>query len=91
MISIKTIFKMNVQSIVLLMSIVALGSMGAASQAFADHHGGDAPIPIQIEVNGDTFDHESTIVVSGQVGNMRAGTPVALINIEEVDQPKTAP
>ena len=28
---------MNVQSIVLLMSIMALGSMGAASQAFADH------------------------------------------------------
>ena len=72
---------MNVQSIVLLMSIVALGSMGAASQAFAEHgqQHGDAPVPISIEVNGDTFDHESTIVVNGQVGNMRVGTPVALI------------
>ena len=70
---------MNVQSIVLLMAVMAVGSMGAASQAFADHHGGDAPIPLSIEVNGDTFDHESTIVVNGQVGNMRAGTPVALI------------
>ena len=70
---------MNVQSIVLLMSIVALGSMGAASQAFADHHGGDAPVPLKISVNGDTFDHESTIVVDGQVGNMRPGTPVTVI------------
>jgi len=63
------------------MSIVALGSMGAASQAFAEHgqQHGDAAIPISIEVNGDTFDHESTIVVNGQVGNMRVGTPVALI------------
>ena len=72
---------MNVQSIVLLMSIVALGSMGAASQAFAEHGSshGDALVPISIEVNGDTFDHESTIEVEGQVGNMRAGTPVTLI------------
>ena len=70
---------MNVQSIVLLMSIVAVGSMGAASQAFADHHGGASPIPLQIETNGDTFDHNSTIVVEGQVGNLRAGTPVAII------------
>ena len=72
---------MNVQSIVLLMSIVALGSMGAASQAFAEHgqQHGDAPVPLSIEVNGDTFDHESTIVVDGQVGNMRVGTPVTVI------------
>ena len=70
---------MNVQSIVLLMSIVALGSMGAASQAFADHHGGGIVIPLQIEVNGDTFDHDSTIVVNGQVGHMRMGTPVTVI------------
>ena len=71
---------MNVQSIVLLMSIVALGSMGAASQAFAEHGAqhGDAPVPISIEVNGDTFDHESTIEINGQVGNMRTGTPVTL-------------
>ena len=72
---------MNVQSIVLLMSIVALGSMGAASQAFAEHGAqhGDTPVPISMEVNGDTFDHESTIEINGQVGNMRTGTPVTLI------------
>jgi len=64
---------MNVQSIVLLMAIMAVGSMGAASQAFA------ATPTIVIEVSGDTFDHDSTIEVSGQVGIDRVGTPVTLI------------
>ena len=64
---------MNVQSIVLLMAVMAVGSMGAASQAFA----GD--VPLDIEANGDTFDHDSTIVVSGQVGDLRSGTPVTVI------------
>ena len=63
---------MNVQSIVLLMAVMAVGSMGAASQAFAT-------VPLSIEVNGDTFDHDSTIVVDGQIGDMRLGTPVTLI------------
>ena len=63
---------MNVQSIVLLMAVMAVGSMGAASQAFAD-------VPLDIEVNGDTFDHDSTIVVNGQIGDIRSGTPVTVI------------
>ena len=66
---------MNVQSIVLLMAVMAVGSMGAASQAFAD---ASAP-SISIEVDGDTFDHESTIVVDGQIGASREGTPVTVI------------
>ncbi len=78
---------MNVQSIVLLMAVMAVGSMGAASQAFADHHGGDAmgmqhgdaPVPLEIESNGVNFDHNSTIEITGQVGNIRDGTPVTLI------------
>ncbi|MBT3475154.1 MAG: PEFG-CTERM sorting domain-containing protein [Thaumarchaeota archaeon] len=78
---------MNVQSIVLLMAIMAVGSMGAASQAFADHHSGDAmgtqhgdtPVPLSIESNGVNFDHNSTIEINGQVGNMRSGTPITLI------------
>ena len=64
---------MNVQSIVLLMAVMAVGSMGAASQAFAMN------VPLDIEVNGDTFDHDSTIVVNGQVGDLRSGTPVTII------------
>ena len=78
---------MNVQSIVLLMAVMAVGSMGAASQAFADHHGGDAmgmqhgdaPVPLAIESNGVNFDHNSTIEITGQVGNIRDGTPVTVI------------
>ena len=66
---------MNVQSIVLLMAVMAVGSMGAASQAYAE----DTPIPLSIESNGDTFDHSSTIEITGQIGNMRDGTPVTLI------------
>ena len=66
---------MNVQSIVLLMAVMAVGSMGAASQAFADA----SPPTISMEVNGDTFDHASTIEVDGQVGISRVGTPVTLI------------
>ena len=64
---------MNVQSIVLLMAVMAVGSMGAASQAFAMN------VPLDIEANGDTFDHDSTIIVDGQVGDLRSGTPVTII------------
>ena len=64
---------MNVQSIVLLMAVMAVGSMGAASQAFA------GTVPLDIEVDGDTFDHASTIIVDGQIGDIRVGTPVTLI------------
>ncbi len=63
---------MNVQSIVLLMAVMAVGSMGAASQAFA-------AVPLSIEANGDTFDHNSTIEINGQVGDLRTGTPVTVI------------
>jgi len=57
------------------MAVMAVGSMGATSQAFA----ASQSIPLDIEVNGDTFDHNSTIVVNGQVGNMRIGTPVSIV------------
>ena len=75
---------MNVQSIVLLMAIMAVGSMGAASQAFAANDAmgiqhGDSAIPLQIESNGVNFDHNSTIEITGQVGNIRDGTPVTVI------------
>ena len=66
---------MNVQSIVLLMAIMAVGSMGAASQAYAT----ETPVPLAIESNGETFDHNSTIEINGHVGNIRSGTPVTVI------------
>jgi len=57
------------------MAVMAVGSMGAASQAYADLD----VIPLQIEADASTYDHESTIVVNGAVGHMRVGTPVTLI------------
>ncbi|MDA0756294.1 MAG: PEFG-CTERM sorting domain-containing protein [Crenarchaeota archaeon] len=54
---------------------MAVGSMGAASQAFA----AATPVPLSIESNGVTFDHYSTIEITGQVGTIRVGTDVTLI------------
>jgi predicted secreted protein with PEFG-CTERM motif len=70
------------------MAILAVGSMGAASQADASTQSVEVavadsyasrPLPLSIETNGDTFDHNSTIEINGQVGNMRAGAPVTII------------
>ena len=82
---------MNVQSIVLLMAVLSVGSMGIASQAFADHHGGGQGIPIQISTDSDTYDHDSTIEITGHVGTIRSGAAVAIVvsgpmGIASVDQ-----
>ena len=47
---------MNVQSIVLLLAVLSIGSMSIASQAFADHHGGSdhMAMPIDISTDSDT-------------------------------------
>ena len=82
---------MNVQSIVLLMAVLSVGSMGIASQAFADHHMGSQDIPIDISTDSDTYDHDSTISITGQVSTVRAGAAIAIVvsgpmGIVSVDQ-----
>ncbi len=82
---------MNVQSIVLLMAVLSIGSMGIASQAFADHHSGGQGIPIQISTDSDTYDHDSTISITGQVSTVRDGAAIAIVvsgpmGIVSVDQ-----
>ena len=84
---------MNVQSIVLLLAVLSVGSMGIASQAFADHHGGadHMSAPIMIHTDSDTYDHDSTIEITGHVGSIRAGAAVAIVvsgpmGIVSVDQ-----
>ena len=82
---------MNVQSIVLLMAVLSVGSMGIASQAFADHHGEGQGIPIQISTDSDTYDHDSTISITGQVSTVRDGAAIAIVvsgpmGIVSVDQ-----
>ena len=82
---------MNVQSIVLLMAVLSVGSMGIASQAFADHHVGGQDMPIDISTDSDTYDHDSTISITGQVSTVRDGAAVAIVvsgpmGIVSVDQ-----
>ena len=82
---------MNVQSIVLLMAVLSIGSMGIASQAFADHHAGGQNMPIDISTDSDTYDHNSTIEITGTVSTVRAGAAVAIVvsgpmGIVSVDQ-----
>ena len=86
---------MNVQSIVLLMAVLSVGSMGIASQAFADHHVGGQDMPIDISTYSDTYDHDSTISITGQVSTVRAGAAVAIVvsgpmGIVSVDQVTTS-
>ena len=84
---------MNVQSIVLLLAVLSIGSMSIASQAFADHHGGadHMAMPIDISTDSDTYDHDSTIEITGHVGTIRSGAAVAIVvsgpmGIVSVDQ-----
>jgi len=73
------------------MAVLSVGSMGIASQAFADHHGEGQGIPIQISTDSDTYDHDSTISITGQVSTVRDGAAVAIVvsgpmGIVSVDQ-----
>ena len=82
---------MNVQSIVLLLAIASVGSMGIASQAFAAHHGGGQEVPLTFSTDADTYDHESVISIDGKVSNTNRGADVTLVisgpkGIVQVDQ-----
>ena len=82
---------MNVQSIVLLLAIASVGSMGIASQAFADHHGGGQAVPLTFSTDADTYDHESVISIDGKVSNTNRGADVTIVvsgpkGIVQVDQ-----
>jgi len=61
--------------------------MGIASQAFADH----TDTPILISTDSDTYDHDSTIELSGHVSTIRSGAAVSIVvsgqmGIASVDQ-----
>ena len=70
---------MNVKSIVLLLAVLSIGSMGIASQAFADHHMDVKPIPISIGTDSDVYDHDSTIEISGNVSTIRTGAAIGIV------------
>ena len=84
---------MNVLSTIVLMSILTIGGMGLASDAFADHHQQREGLGVlYVITDSDTYDHESVIHVSGNVGNVREGAPVTVVvsgpqgNLVKVDQ-----
>jgi len=75
------------------MSILTLGGMGLTSQAFADHHQQfeDNDI-LYVLTDSDTYDHDSKIHVTGNVGNLREGAQLTIVvtgpngNLVTVDQ-----
>ena len=84
---------MNVLSTIVLMSILTIGGMGLTSQAFADHHQQfeDNDI-LYVLTDSDTYDHDSKIRVTGNVGNLRDGAQLTIVvtgpngNLVTVDQ-----
>ena len=81
---------MNAKPIILLLAIVSVGSMGMTSQAFADHHEGQA-VPLDFSTDSDTYDHSSLILIDGSVSNTARGTDVTIVvsgpmGIVQVDQ-----
>ena len=72
---------MNSKAIILLLAIVSVGGMGITSQAFADqetpHRYLDGIDPAQTQpsitfsIESDTFDHNSIIIITGQVKTVK--------------------
>ena len=59
----------------MLVALVAIvGTMSIASEAHADHHGGNhASIPMTIEADKSSYDHDTKIIVTGHVANVIPG------------------
>ena len=95
---------MNSKAIVLLLAIVSVGGMGITSQAFADQ---ETPYryldnidpnrtqpSITFHMESDTYDHNSIIVITGQVKTVKEVDVVFVISgpmgIVQVDQVKVS-
>ena len=76
---------MNSKAIILLLAIVSVGGMGITSQAFAAGYG-DGEVPyryldgvdpnqldaaITFDIESDTYDHDSIIIITGQVKTVK--------------------
>ena len=66
---------MNSTTSLMLVALVAIvGTMTIASEAHADHHGGNhASIPMTIEADKSSYDHDTKIIVTGHVANVIPG------------------
>ena len=67
----------------MLVALVAIvGTMSIASEAHADHHAGNhANLPLTVEADNSSYDHDSTITVTGQVANVIPGNVPATITV----------
>jgi len=93
---------MNAKPIILLLAIVSVGGMGITSQAFADEHipyryvdgiePNELPPSIIFNIESDTYDHDSVIVITGQVKTVKDVDVVFVVSgpmgIVQVDQVK---
>jgi len=66
---------MNSTTSLMLVALVAIvGTMTIASEAHADHHGGNhANLPMTIEADKSSYDHDTKIIVTGHVANVIPG------------------
>jgi len=92
---------MNAKPIILLLAIVSVGGMGITSQAFADNHipyryldnidPNELPPSIIFDIESDTFDHNSIIVITGQVKTVKdvdvtfvVSGPMGIVQVDQV-------
>ena len=93
---------MKTKAIILFLAIESVGGMGITSQAFADQEipyrylddagSYESPAAITFNIESDTFDHNSIIVISGQVKTVKDMDVVLVVSgpmgIVQVDQVK---
>ena len=97
---------MNSKAIILLLAIVSVGSMGISSPAFAEDPGeipyrylddegsNQLPPTITFDIESDTYDHNSIIVITGQVKTVKDVDVVFVVTgplgIVQIDQVKVS-
>ena len=93
---------MNGKAIILLLAIVSVGGMGITSPAFADQEipqryldnidPNEEPPSITFSIESDTFDHDSIIIITGQVKTVKEVDVVFVVTgplgIVQIDQVK---
>ena len=68
----------------MLVALVAIvGTMSIASEAHADNHAGNHAnlLPLTVEADQSTYDHDSTITVTGQVANVIPGNVPVTVTV----------
>jgi len=97
---------MNSKAIILLLAIVSVGSMGITSPAFAEDPGeipyrylddagsNQLPPTIIFNIESDTYDHDSIIIITGQVKTVKDKDVVFVVTgplgIVQIDQVKVS-